>query len=113
MSTVRITKGACGFTTVVEVRSRGKGKPFEIIIESECEAVERMAEEIRQLDRMDALKGFLQNPVYRAAARHLKHVACPVPSGILMALEVEAGLNVPSGARIEFIDSSQNGSLES
>jgi len=50
-----------------------------------------------------ALTGFQNNPVYRSAAKNLKHVACPVPSGILKALEVEAGLNVLKDASITFV----------
>lgn len=112
MSTVRITYGTCGFTTIVNIKSWGKGKPFSVEIKSECETVEKMAGEIKQLDRMDAFVGFMNNPVYKAAARHLTHVACPVPSGILMALEVEAGFNLPSYASIEFTDDIPAGSSE-
>ena len=52
--------------------------------------------------RGDALVGILKNPVYLAAARHLKHAACPVPAAVLKALEVEAGLNVKKDATIVF-----------
>jgi hypothetical protein len=41
--------------------------------------------------------------VYRAAGKHLKHPACVVPSAILKAVEVEAGLNVPKDAVIRFV----------
>jgi hypothetical protein len=33
----------------------------------------------------------------------LKHAACPVPSAILKAIEVEAGLNVAKDATIVFL----------
>ena len=46
--------------------------------------------------------GILNNPVYLAAGRHLKHAACPVPAAVLKALEVEAGLNVKKDATIVF-----------
>jgi hypothetical protein len=45
--------------------------------------------------------------VYQSAARRLKHAACPVPSGILKALEVEAGLNVTKDATIVFVKEKQ------
>jgi hypothetical protein len=47
-------------------------------------------------------RGFLSNPVYRAAAKHLKHTACPVPSGTIKAMEVEAGFCLPEDASIVF-----------
>ena len=56
-----------------------------------------------EVQRMAAFTRVPDNPVYHAAARHLKHVACPVASGILKALEVESGLNVPKDARITFV----------
>ena len=52
---------------------------------------------------MDAFKRVLDNPVYTKGATCLKHVACPVPSGILKALEVEAGLAVPKDVSIIFL----------
>lgn len=112
MSTVRVTSGSCGFKTTINVTGRGKGKPYSVAIESDCESVEKMAAEIKQLNRMDAFAGFMQNPVYQAAARNLKHVSCIVPAGILMALEVEAGFNLPVDAGIEFIDATAAGSSE-
>ena len=55
------------------------------------------------LDRFAPLTGFQNNPVYRSASKHLKHAACAVPSAILKAIEVEAGLNVPKDAVIRFV----------
>jgi len=37
----------------------------------------------------------------RLAAEHLVHPACPVPSGILKAIEVESGLALPKDASIK------------
>ncbi len=71
--------------------------------DTNCEMVKKMLEDIAILDRFAPLTGFQNNPVYRSAAKHLKHVACPVPSGILKALEVEAGLNVKKDVTITFV----------
>ena len=70
---------------------------MDIAVESGCAMVQKMAAEITRLGRRDALIGILNNPVYLAAGRHLKHAACPVPAAVLKALEVEAGLNVNEG----------------
>jgi len=61
-----------------------------------------MLDDISLLDTRAAFTGYLNNPVYRSAAMHLKHVACPVPMGILKALEVEMGLCVPKEVSIKF-----------
>jgi len=103
MVKVRIHCGACGFSTTVTADKREE-KEVQITLESECERVRRMSDDISTLTMMAAFTGFLSNPVYRSAAKHLPHVACPVPSGILKALEVELGFNVPKDASIRFLE---------
>lgn len=101
MTRVVIRSGSCGFTATVTAE-KGADKHVRITIDSDCEMVRKMQEDIGSLERMDAFKGFQDSPVYRSAAKRLKHVACPVPSGILKALEVEAGMNLPRDATIVF-----------
>ena len=101
MTKVVIKPGSCGFTVTVTAE-KGTGRTVRISLETDCEMVQKMQEDIAALDRTAALAGFSHNPVYRSAARHLKHPACPVPSGILKALEVEAGLNVPRDVTVVF-----------
>jgi hypothetical protein len=86
----------------VEVKKKDK-KTFTLAITSDCEMVERLGKEIPELDFMDAFKRLPENPAYKKAASCLKHVSCPVPCGILKALEVEAGLNVPKDCVIQFV----------
>jgi hypothetical protein len=85
----------------VEVKKKDK-KTFAVTIISECEMVKKLGTELPELNFMDAFKGIFDNPVYTKGATCLKHVACPVPSGILKALEVEAGLAVPRDVSIVF-----------
>lgn len=102
MAKVSVFAGICGFTTEIIAEKAGK-REIDIKITSECEMVRAMAEDILSLNMMMALTGFEDNPVYRAAGRHLRHVACPVPCGVLKALEVEAGLCLPRDVSIKFI----------
>lgn len=102
MTTVIIHAGACGFTVKVTAE-KGKERTIKLTLDTACEMVQKMAAEIATVERMAALVGHRDNAVYQSAARHLKHVACPVPSGILKAIEAEAGMNVPKDARIEFL----------
>lgn len=101
MTKVVVKAGACGFTSVI-IAEKGPERMVDISVESGCAMVQKMAAEIARLGRRDALTSILDNPVYRAAGRHLKHAACPVPSAVLKALEVEAGLNVKKDATIVF-----------
>ena len=77
-------------------------KSVAIKLESDCEMISALDGELEHLDKMSVFTGFLANPVYRAAAKHLKHTACPVPSGIIKAMEVEAGLCLPKDVSMTF-----------
>ena len=102
MTTVIVNSGACGFTVTIKA-VRGSDKKIAISLDTNCEMVRKMLADIAHVDQRVTLIGFRDNPIYLSAAKHLKHVACPVPSAILKAIETEAGLNVPKDARIEFV----------
>ena len=102
MTKVVVNSGACGFTVTIKAE-KGKERTIAVSLDTACEMVQKMLADIAIVDRMVPLIGFRDNPVYQSAAKHLKHVACPVPSAILKAIETEAGMNVPKDARIEFI----------
>ena len=102
MTTVIVNSGACGYSVTIKAK-KGKDGKISISLTTDCEMVTKMLEDIAVLDRFAALTGFQNNPVYRSAAKHLKHAACVVPSAILKAVEVEAGLNVPKDAVIRFV----------
>ncbi len=102
MTKVIVQSGICGFSTTITAE-KGKDKKVRITLATECEMVRKMNEDLTALDMMAAFAGHLSNPVYKSASKCLKHVACPVPSGILKALEVELGLCLPKDACILFI----------
>jgi len=101
MTKVTIHSGICGFSVTVTAE-KAEGKKVRISLDTECEMVTGMLEDISLLDMRAAFSGHLQNPVYRSAAMHLKHPACPVPAGILKAVEVELGLCLPKDVTITF-----------
>jgi len=73
-----------------------------LTIESECEAVQRLAAELTQVDPFQ--EGYFSGAgplTLRLAAKHLRHTACPVPTGIIKAVEVAAGLALPADATIK------------
>jgi hypothetical protein len=102
MTRIKITPGVCGLLATVEIRKK-EGKNFSASISSDCEMVEKLGAEIEELTFMDAFKRIIDNPVYRKGSLCLKHVSCPVPCGILKALEVEAGVALPRDVKIEFL----------
>ena len=102
MTRVIVNSGACGFIVTITA-DKGKDKKILISLETACEMVQKMLADIAIVDHRVTLIGFRDNPVYVSAAKHLKHVTCPVPSSILKAIETEAGMNVPKDVRIEFV----------
>jgi hypothetical protein len=55
------------------------------------------------LDMTDILsKGMGKNAVFAECSELLSHAACPVPSAIIKAAEVELGLALPKPVVIEF-----------
>jgi hypothetical protein len=102
MTTVVVNPGACGFTVTIKA-DKGKDKKVLISLDTACEMVQKMLADIATVDNRVTFIGFRDNPVYLSASKHLKHVACTVPSAILKAIEAETGMNVPKDVRIEFV----------
>ena len=72
-----------------------------LTIESECEAVQRLATELTQADPLPEVTFNARPLTLQLAAKYLLHAACPVLSGIIKAVEVAAGLALPADAVIK------------
>ena len=99
MSRVDITSGICGFTASVQTRM--EGRQCVVLVESECDAIQRLGEEINAVDPYQEISFRGEGPLaLKLGAKHCYHPACPVPVGIIKAVEVEAGLALPADAHI-------------
>ena len=101
MTKVIVHPGNCGFIVTVTAKKR-KGKKILVSLHTECEMIKNMEKDIAHVDTMTVFSNYLNNPVLRSASKHLKHVSCPVVSGILKAIEVESGLSLPQDVSIVF-----------
>ena len=100
MASAEIDSGICGFSATV--RTRADGKTMRIEIESDCPHVQSLAEELTSVSPFAEIGFRGEGPeTLRLAAKHLAHAACPVPVGIIKAIEVEAGLALPREASIK------------
>jgi hypothetical protein len=100
LARAEIFSGICGFTTTVETEM--EGSHCGLSIESECKAVQRLAEELTQVDPFREITFKGKGPLtLEFAAKHCNHAACPVPVGIIKAVEVEAGLALPADITIK------------
>jgi hypothetical protein len=87
--------GQCGFTTTVEAVAEGR-RSVVLTIHSGCDAVRKLAEELKQVDPFREMTYRGEGPLTLELARkHLKHGACPVPAGIIKTVELASGMGLP------------------
>ncbi len=100
MAKAEIFAGNCGYTTQVETSM--DGDKCNIHIQSECKAIMRMAEELTQVEPYQEISFKRKMPqIYEMGIKHCTHAACPVPSGIIKAVEIEADLALPTDVTIK------------
>ncbi len=99
---VNVMSGICGMITEIRATSDGPLKEVHLEINSRCESIQKLAKELKVVNPMDEISFRGEGPkTFRMAARHCKHTACPVPSGIIKAIEVASGLALPKDASIQ------------
>jgi hypothetical protein len=92
---VVVDAGVCGHTaTIRAVKTSGYNVRLEL--ESDCPHVQKISAEPVEVDalRQIGLRGGLP-PLLESAYACCAHAACPVPSGLIKAVEVAAGLALP------------------
>ena len=103
MAKAVIFSGACGFSTNVETTK--EGKQVKISIQSECDAIQRLAEALQEVEPFREISHRRETPLtLQMGAQYCTHAACPVPVGIIKAVEVEAGLALPVDASIKLFN---------
>jgi len=95
MAKVDIHAGVCGHDSTVTA-TRTQGYSVQVQVESTCPHVQKIAADVGEIDALQqiGLRGGLP-PVLETAYGHCAHAACPVPSGLVKAIEVAAGLALP------------------
>jgi len=100
MAKAIISAGICGFTT--RVTARQDGRRCALSIESDCADIQKLAAELKQVDPYQEISFRGEGPLtFRAFKKCCLHPACPVPAGIIKAVEVAAGLALPMNVSIE------------
>ncbi|OAT82966.1 DUF6951 family protein [Desulfotomaculum copahuensis] len=101
MAKVEIFGGVCGFNTTVRATA-GQKRQVELCVETECPNWQKVAGELKIVNAYKELFAKLhEGELYHIYAPHIPHPACPVPAGIMKAVEVAAGLALPRDARIK------------
>jgi hypothetical protein len=78
-----------------------EGRKCFVSVDSECDAIQRLGEALQQVDPFQEISFRGEGrQTLQMGAKHCYHTACPVPVGIIKAIEVEAGLALPADAII-------------
>ena len=102
MGIVNVMSGICGMITEIRASSGETQGKVRLDINSRCEGIQRLAQELKIVNPMEEISFKGQGPrTLRMAAKHCKHTSCPVPSGIIKAIEIASGLALPKNASIQ------------
>ena len=100
MSKAEIHSGICGFTTEVEATMNGKA--CNLVIRSDCKSIQKLAQNLKQVNPFQEISFRQSIPqTIELSMQYCPHAACPVPVGIIKAVEVAAKLAVPADVFIK------------
>jgi hypothetical protein len=105
MTRVEVFAGVCGHSAIIEV-SKVDEAHVQVVIHSACEEITDMNPDLTRLQWKGKghtiFKRMTESAVYQSADRHIRHTACPVPTAILKAIEVEVGIALAKDVTISF-----------
>jgi hypothetical protein len=98
-----VKAGICEKETTIEVTKTSQTK-VRVSFVTTCEHVQALAQELTELDiGSEMTKPMNETMTYTLATKHLCKTSCIVPTAILKAMEVSAGLFLPESCAIEFV----------
>lgn len=103
MATARIFAGNCNLNTTVITKMAPDGN-VALEVTSECPHIQKAFENVSSIDPFGELSFKMgDGPVIQSIMREsCPHPSCPVFSGIARAVEVAAGLALPTDIHITF-----------
>jgi hypothetical protein len=97
-----VEAGICGMSATIRATSTDQFGPVTLEIESDCPHIGKLAEELTEVDPFVEIAFSGEgSKTLRLAAKYCRHAACPVPAGIIKAIEVTSGLALPKDVKIE------------
>ncbi len=107
MAKAIISSGRCGFHTTVEATliESDDGDRVRLNIQSDCQNCQRLGMELTEVDPLQEISYRRGGPrTLELASKILPHTACPVPAGIIKAIEVAGHLALPKDASITVME---------
>lgn len=106
MAKAEINPGNCGH--IATVVAKMDGKLCNLTIASECPAIQKLAAELKQVNPYSEISFRRAMPeILLKGAQYCTHAACPVPVGIIKAVEIEAKLALPTDVTIKLSKSDE------
>lgn len=106
MAKAEVHSGICGFTTTITTTL--DGDVCKVSIQSDCEAIQRLAQALTEVNPFQEISFRRSKPLtLQMAAKYCSHAACPVPVGIIKAVEVESHLALPADVSIHITKTEQ------
>jgi hypothetical protein len=101
MASAKISAGVCNFTTDVQVESEDL-QTAVIRIATDCPSLKPLESQPLEVDGFVECFGKVgQGEIYDWCRTSCRHAACPVPAGIVKAVEVACELALPRTVTIE------------
>lgn len=100
---ITINAGACKRITTINAVGDDMGV-VTITLDTDCEYLQKMAPHIEPINAYTEVEAPINTTItYKLATDHLPHAACPVPCGMIKAIEVasEMGLKKDVSMKIE------------
>jgi hypothetical protein len=100
MANASVISGICGFRASIQAVVDDNYE-VELQITSDCAKIRNLASALPHVSALHEVGSPISDTeTYQAASRCKLHTACPVPCGILKAVEVAAGLALPADVSI-------------
>ncbi|MBQ7622060.1 MAG: hypothetical protein IJV02_06580 [Candidatus Methanomethylophilaceae archaeon] len=97
-----VQAGVCGMTSKIIATASDDMMSVNVVIESNCPMVQKLTP-IEGINPYEAIgTPFTESEIYKKAAECLRHTACPVPCGIVKAVEAESGMGLKKPISITF-----------
>ena len=99
MTRTQICMDNCGISSIIEAEFLD-GNSIKLEIRSDCECVQRFAEELGEIDLSQLMQPMKNSIVYKTSAKYLRHAACLLPGAIIRTIEVEVGMALPGTSSV-------------
>jgi hypothetical protein len=103
MAKAEIDSGICGMHTTVWAKTDMATYRCKLRIESDCEAIQKLAEEIQEVNALQEISLRMGDgpEILRKGMAICFHSSCPVPVGIIKTVEVASVLALPKDVSIK------------